>query len=109
MRTRTIVVSLMTMLLLWSISAAAVTDQKGTLVVALDTLGAQTMDPILERRAPQAHYQAPISTPSCGLIPSRGHRSRGRGTWEMAEDGKSWIFYIRQRATLAQWRPGDRP
>lgn len=41
--------------------APAATDQKGTLVVALDSLGAQTMDPILEGRAPHAHY--PLSGP----------------------------------------------
>ena len=57
---RTIVVALMTVLLLWGTQTQAATDQKGTLVVALDTLGAQTMDPILEARAPHAHYQAPV-------------------------------------------------
>ena len=41
-------------------SSTAFADQKGTLVVALDTLGGQTMDPILEGRAPHAHYQAPV-------------------------------------------------
>src|SRR5262245_23118847 len=35
-------------------------DQKGTLVIALATLGAQTMEPILEGWAPHAHYQAPV-------------------------------------------------
>jgi peptide/nickel transport system substrate-binding protein len=43
--------------LLGLISAVAAQDQQGTLVVALDTLGAQTMDPILEGRAPHAHYR----------------------------------------------------
>ena len=45
--------------LVWPPLAAA-ESQKGTLVIALDTLGGQTMDPILEGRAPHAHYQAPV-------------------------------------------------
>jgi hypothetical protein len=55
MTTRTVWVCLVTVLCLWGASALAATDQKGTLVVALDTLDAQTMDPILETRAPHAH------------------------------------------------------
>ncbi len=57
MRTRLGIVGLGAVLLLflWGPQAPAATDQKGTLVVALDTLGARTMDPILETRAPHAH------------------------------------------------------
>src|SRR5881397_1199702 len=33
---------------------------KDTLVIALDTLGGQIMDPIMDTRAPHAHYHAPI-------------------------------------------------
>ena len=35
-------------------------QDKDTLVIALDTLGAQVMDPIADTRAPHAHYHAPI-------------------------------------------------
>src|SRR5678810_1106721 len=40
--------------------ATADAADKDTLVIALDTLGAQVMDPIMDTRAPHAHYQAPI-------------------------------------------------
>src|SRR3989442_7344384 len=39
---------------------AALAADKDTLVIALDTLGAQVMDPIMETRAPHAHHQAPV-------------------------------------------------
>ena len=39
-------------LLLGLLSAVSAQDQKGTLVIALDTLGAQTMDPDSGRASP---------------------------------------------------------
>jgi len=105
MRIRTLVVSLITVLLLWGTYTQAATDQKGRLVVALDTLGAQTMDPILETRAPHAHYQAPIFDSILWFDPVKGGIGPGVAErWEMAPDGQSWIFYIRQGQ---RWHNGD--
>jgi peptide/nickel transport system substrate-binding protein len=101
----TIVVSLMTMVLLWGTYTQAATDQKGTLVIALDTLGAQTLDPILETRAPHAHYQAPIFDSILWFDPEKGGIGPGVAErWEMAPDGQSWIFYVRQGQ---RWHNGD--
>src|SRR5262245_44628122 len=40
--------------------SSAEAPDKDTLVIALDTLGAQIMDPIMVRARPHAHYQAPV-------------------------------------------------
>ncbi len=94
---RTVMIGFVAVLLLWSASAPAATDQKGTLVVALDTLGAQTMDPILEARAPHAHYQAPVYDCIVWFDPVKGGIGPGVAErWEMAPDGKSWIFHVRR-------------
>jgi peptide/nickel transport system substrate-binding protein len=101
----TVIIAFVTVLLLWGAHAPAATDQKGTLVVALDTLGAQTMDPILETRAPHAHYQAPIFDSILWYDPVKGGIGPGVAErWEMAEDGQSWIFYVRQGQ---RWHNGD--
>jgi peptide/nickel transport system substrate-binding protein len=98
-------VIVLSMLLLWGADTLAATDQKGTLVVALDTLGAQTMDPILEARAPHAHYQAPVYDCIVWFDPVKGGIGPGVAErWEMAEDGKSWIFYVRKGQ---RWHNGD--
>jgi peptide/nickel transport system substrate-binding protein len=102
---RTVITGFVAVLLLWSASAPAATDQKGTLVVALDTLGAQTMDPILEARAPHAHYQAPVYDCIVWFDPVKGGIGPGVAErWEMAPDGKSWIFYVRKGQ---RWHNGD--
>jgi peptide/nickel transport system substrate-binding protein len=102
---RTVMIGFVAVLLLWSASAPAATDQKGTLVVALDTLGAQTMDPILEARAPHAHYQAPVYDCIVWFDPVKGGIGPGVAErWEMAPDGKSWIFYVRKGQ---RWHNGD--
>jgi peptide/nickel transport system substrate-binding protein len=85
--------------------APAATDQKGTLVVALDTLGAQTMDPILETRAPHAHYQAPVFDSIIWFDPVKGGIAPGIAErWELAADGQSWLFYVRKGQ---RWHNGD--
>ena len=48
--------SLMIVAFAWSPLSAA--EQKGTLIVALESLGGQSMDPIQEGRPSNAHYQA---------------------------------------------------
>jgi peptide/nickel transport system substrate-binding protein len=88
--------------LAWGVSAQ---EQKGTFVIALDTLGAQTMDPILETRAPHAHYQAPVYDALIGFDLEKGGLGPGVAErWEMAEDGLSWTFYLRSGQ---RWHNGD--
>jgi peptide/nickel transport system substrate-binding protein len=92
-------------LVVGTIGWAVAQEQKGTLVVALDTLGAQTMDPILETRAPHAHYQAPVFDALIGFDYAKGGLGPGAAQrWEMAEDGLSWTFYLRPGQ---RWHNGD--
>jgi peptide/nickel transport system substrate-binding protein len=93
------------LLLVCAMLPAAAQEQKGTLTVALDTLGAQTMDPILEGRAPHAHYQAPVFDTLVGIDFDKGGVGPGVAErWELAPDGLSWTFYL--RAGL-RWHNGD--
>ncbi|PYM73937.1 MAG: hypothetical protein DME03_14770, partial [Candidatus Rokuibacteriota bacterium] len=70
---------------------------KDTLVIALDTLGAQVMDPIMDTRAPHAHYHAPIWDSLVGFDLENGGIGPGVAErWEQAADGKSWTFYLRK-------------
>ena len=92
-------------LLLGLLSAVSAQDQKGTLVIALDTLGAQTMDPILEGRAPHAHYQAPVFDSLVGFDYDKGGIGPGVAErWELDTDGSAWTFFL--RAGL-KWHNGD--
>ncbi|MGQ4810265.1 Heme-binding protein A [Candidatus Entotheonellaceae bacterium PAL068K] len=84
---------------------AAAQEQKGTLVIVLDTLGGQTMDPILEGRAPHAHYQAPMFDALVGFNYEKGGIGPGVAErWELAEDGMSWTFYLQKGL---KWHNGD--
>jgi peptide/nickel transport system substrate-binding protein len=70
---------------------------KDTLVIVLDTLGAQVMDPILDTRAPHAHYQAPIWDSLVGFDLEKGGIGPGAAErWERGADGKSWTFFLRK-------------
>ncbi|MBI4083570.1 MAG: ABC transporter substrate-binding protein [Candidatus Lambdaproteobacteria bacterium] len=94
---------LLLLALAWSPLGAA--EQKGTLVIALDSLGAQTMDPILETRAPHAHYQAPMYDALLGFNIEKGGLGPGVAErWELAKDGLSWTFHIRKGH---RWHNGD--
>ncbi len=76
------------------LATAADTD---TLIIALDTLGAQVMDPILDTRAPHAHYQAPIWDSLVGFDLEKGGIGPGAAErWERGADGKSWTFFLRK-------------
>ena len=87
------------------LSGPALADQKDTLIVALDTLGAQTMDPILEGRAPHAHYQAPVYDALIGFNYEKGGLGPGVAErWERAADNMSWTFYLRKDV---RWHNGD--
>jgi len=75
----------------------AAQDRKGTLVVAIDSLAAQNLDPILETRPGHAHYHAPMYDALVGFNFERGGIGPGVAErWEMADDGLSWTFYLRK-------------
>lgn len=105
MRRGILLAAILAALLLWGAEAPAAIDQKGTLVVVLDTLGAQTMDPILETRAPHAHYQAPVFDALVGFDYEKGGLGPGAAErWELSQDGGSWIFHLRKGL---KWHNGD--
>ena len=83
-------------LLVGSVVTAAAAD-KDTLIIALDTLGAQVMDPIADTRAPHAHYHAPVWDSLVGFDLEKGGIGPGVAErWVLAPDGKSWTFYLRK-------------
>ena len=78
-------------------ASPAAAQDKDTLVIALDTLGAQVMDPIADTRAPHAHYHAPVWDSLVGFDLDKGGIGPGVAErWERAADGKSWTFYLRK-------------
>src|SRR5437870_10416315 len=87
------------------LSSANAAD-KDTLVIALDTLGAQVMDPIMDTRAPHAHYHAPIWDSLVGFDLENGGIGPGAAErWELAPDGKSWVFYLRKNQRCHNGHP----
>ena len=102
---RTIARLMVPLLLVLTGNAAAADEPKGTLVVALETLGGQTMDPILEGRAPHAHYQAPVYDALIGFNYEKGGLGPGvTEKWELTDDGNSWTFHLQKGLT---WHNGD--
>ena len=82
-----------TLLLVATVSA----QDKDTLVIAIDTFGAQVMDPILETRAPHAHYHAPIWDSLVGFDLEKGGIGPGLAEkWVRSPDGASWTFHLRK-------------
>ena len=76
-------------------------DQKGTLVFAVESLGAQTLDPILEGRPGNAVYQAVMYDSLVGFDPVKGGVGPGVAErWELAPDGLSWTFFLRPGQTF---------
>src|SRR6266705_5779849 len=79
------------------VAPAVSAADKDTLVIALDTLGGQVMDPIMDTRAPHAHYHAPIWDSLVGFDLENGGIGPGVAErWELAADGKSWTFHLRK-------------
>jgi len=71
-------------------------DQKGTLVFAVESLGAQTLDPILEGRPGNAVYQAVMYDSLIGFDLEKGGVGPGVAErWELSPDGLEWTFYLR--------------
>ena len=72
-------------------------EPTGTLTVALENLGAQTTDPILQTRAGYAQYQAPIYDALLGFNYESQYGGVGPGVaeeWGIDPDGSSWTFNI---------------
>src|SRR5438309_342904 len=85
---------------LWHPAVAAdkaeIAKQKGTLVFAVDSLAAQTMDPILEGRPGNAVYQAAMYDSLVGFDTKKGGVGPGVSeTWDLSEDGLTWTFHLR--------------
>src|SRR5215470_872405 len=71
-------------------------DQKGTLVFAVESLGAQTLDPILEGRPGNAVYQAVMYDSLVGFDLKKGGVGPGVAErWELSQDGLAWTFFLR--------------
>src|SRR5215204_1998427 len=76
-------------------------DQKGTLVFAVESLGAQTLDPILEGRPGNAVYQAVMYDSLVGFNLNKGGVGPGVAErWELSPDGLAWTFYLRPGQTF---------
>jgi peptide/nickel transport system substrate-binding protein len=76
-------------------------DQKGTLVFAVESLGAQTLDPILEGRPGNAVYQAVMYDSLVGFDLEKGGVGPGVAErWELSPDGLAWTFYLRPGQTF---------
>jgi peptide/nickel transport system substrate-binding protein len=85
------------LLALLAAAPAAAQTQKGTLVFAVESLGAQTMDPILEARPGNAIYQAPMYDSLIGFDLEKGGIGPGVAErWELSDDGLTWIFRLRR-------------
>jgi peptide/nickel transport system substrate-binding protein len=76
-------------------------DSEGTLVVAIESLAAQNLDPILEGRPGHAHYHAPLYDALVGFDLKEGGIGPGIAErWQISEDGESWTFYLRDGLTF---------
>ena len=76
-------------------------DQKGTLVFAVESLSAQTLDPILEGRPGNAVYQAVMYDSLVGFDLEKGGIGPGVAErWELSADGLTWTFFIRSGQTF---------
>jgi peptide/nickel transport system substrate-binding protein len=76
------------------------------LVFAVETLGAQTLDPILEGRPGNAVYQAVMYDSLVGFNLQKGGVGPGVAErWELSPDGLTWTFFIRPGQTFHN---GDR-
>jgi len=82
----------------------------GTLVFAVESLGAQTLDPILEGRPGNAVYQAVMYDSLVGFNLEKGGVGPGVAErWEMAPDGLAWTFHIRPGQKFHNGDPSPPP
>ena len=74
----------------------AAQTQQGTLVFAVESLGAQTLDPILEARPGNAIYQAVMYDALVGFDLKKGGIGPGVAeSWQLSDDGLTWTFHLR--------------
>ncbi len=86
-------------------SPVAAQEPKGTLVFAVDSLAAQTLDPILEQRPGNAVYQAAMYDSLVGFDIAKGGIGPGVAeSWTIADDGLAWTFKLRAGQ---KWHNGD--
>lgn len=80
-------------------------EQKGTLVFAVESLAAQTLDPILEQRPGNAVYQAVMYDSLVGFDFEKGGLGPGVAeSWKLSDDGLTWTFKLRAGQ---KWHNGD--
>src|SRR4051794_26189356 len=78
-------------------SPLAAQTQKGTLIFAVESLSAQTLDPILEARPGNAIYQAVRYDSLVGFDREKGGTGPGVAErWQLSEDGLTWTYILRQ-------------
>jgi len=88
--------------------AASSSAPTGTMTVALENLGAEVTDPILQSRAGHAQYQAPIYDALLGFNYESQFGGLGRGVaeeWGIDPDGLSWTFKIQDGLTFHDGEP----
>ena len=94
------------LLALFASTPTAAQEPKGTLIFAVESLAAQTLDPILEGRPGNAVYQAAMYDSLVGFDLGKGGVGPGVAErWAMAEDGLSWTFYLRPGQTFHNGDP----
>jgi peptide/nickel transport system substrate-binding protein len=97
MRDTVVAFGIVLLFLVAGVVGQATAADNDTLVIALDTLGAQVMDPIADTRAPHAHYHAPIWDSLVGFDFEKGGTGPGVAErWERSADGRSWTFHLRK-------------
>jgi len=98
--------SLAVLLVLSGSAASVAQEPKGTLIFAVESLAAQTLDPILEGRPGNAVYQAAMYDSLVGFDLDKGGIGPGVAErWLMSEDGLSWTFYLRPGQTFHNGDP----
>ncbi len=96
---------LLALMLAASIQPLAAQEQKGTLVFAVESLAAQTLDPILEQRPGNAVYQAAMYDSLVGFDLEKGGLGPGVAeSWKLSDDGLTWTFKLRAGQ---KWHNGD--
>src|SRR5258707_11802951 len=95
------VATLAVVLVVAAVAPLRAQDQKGALVFAVESLGAQTLDPILEGRPGNAVYQAVMYDSLVGFDLKKGGVGPGVAErWELSPDGLAWTFHLRPRQTF---------
>lgn len=80
-------------------------EPKGSLVFAVESLAAQTLDPILEQRPGNAVYQAVMYDSLVGFDIEKGGLGPGVAeSWKLSDDGLTWTFKLRPGQ---KWHNGD--